>query len=114
MRNISERKLKVSVVVRGAGGGIRCTGPHHSHTFYSFFMHIPGLKVALPSTPYDVKGLLKSTLRDDNPVIFIEHKALYNIKGHVPEEEYLIPFGQAVVRHAGEQATLVALGTMGH
>ena len=68
------------------------------YTFYSFFMHIPGLKVALPSTPYDVKGLLKTTLRDPNPVIFIEHKGLYGSKGHVPDEEYLIPFGQAVVR----------------
>lgn len=111
---ISDGKFKVPVVIRAAGGGIRSTGPHHSHTFYSFFMHIPGLKVALPATPFDVKGLLKSTLRDENPVIFIEHKALYNIKGHVPEEEYLIPFGQAVVRRPGEQVTLVALSQMVH
>lgn len=111
---ISDGKFKVPLVVRAAGGGIRSTGPHHSHTFYSFFMHIPGLKVALPSTPYDVKGLMKSTLRDDNPVIFIEHKALYNIKGHVPEEEYLIPFGQAAVRRTGDQITLVAMGQMVH
>jgi acetoin:2,6-dichlorophenolindophenol oxidoreductase subunit beta len=111
---ISNGKFKVPVVVRAAGGGIRSTGPHHSHTFYSFFMHIPGLKVALPSTPYDVKGLMKTTLRDDNPVIFIEHKALYNIKGHVPEEEYLIPFGQAAVRKPGDQITLVAMGQMAH
>jgi len=111
---ISDGKFKVPVVVRAAGGGIRSTGPHHSHTFYSFFMHIPGLKVALPSTPYDVKGLMKSTLRDDNPVIFIEHKALYNIKGHVPEEEYLIPFGHAAVRRTGDQITLVAMGQMVH
>ena len=111
---ISNGRFKVPVVVRAAGGGIRSTGPHHSHTFYSFFMHIPGLKVALPSTPFDVKGLLKTTLRDDNPVIFVEHKALYNTKGHVPEEEYLIPFGQAVVRRAGEHVTLVALSQMVH
>jgi len=109
---ISDGKFKVPVVVRAAGGGIRSTGPHHSHTFYSFFMHIPGLKVALPSTPYDVKGLMKTTLRDNNPVIFIEHKALYNTKGHVPKEEYLIPFGQAVVRKPGDQITLVAMGQM--
>jgi acetoin:2,6-dichlorophenolindophenol oxidoreductase subunit beta len=109
---ISDGKFKVPVVVRAAGGGIRSTGPHHSHTFYSFFMHIPGLKVALPSTPYDVKGLMKSTLRDNNPVIFIEHKALYNTKGHVPKEEYLIPFGQAIVRKPGDQITLVAMGQM--
>lgn len=111
---ISNGRFKVPVVVRAAGGGIRSTGPHHSHTFYSFFMHIPGLKVALPSTPFDVKGLLKTTLRDDNPVIFVEHKALYNTKGHVPEEEYLIPFGQAVVRRAGEHVTLVAMSQMVH
>jgi len=109
---ISNGKFKVPVVVRAAGGGVRSTGPHHSHTFYSFFMHIPGLKVALPSTPFDVKGLLKSTLRDKNPVIFIEHKGLYGTKGHVPEEEYLIPFGQAMVRRAGEHVTLVAMSAM--
>jgi pyruvate/2-oxoglutarate/acetoin dehydrogenase E1 component len=111
---ISDGKFKVPVVIRAAGGGVRSTGPHHSHTFYSFFMHIPGLKVALPSTPFDVKGLLKTTLRDDNPVIFIEHKGLYNTKGHVPEEEYLIPFGKAVIRHPGDQVTLVAMSLMAH
>jgi len=111
---ISNGRFKVPVVIRAAGGGIRSTGPHHSHTFYSFFMHIPGLKVALPGTPFDVKGLLKSALRDEDPVIFVEHKALYNIKGHVPEEEYVLPFGQAVVRRPGEHATLVALSLMVH
>jgi pyruvate dehydrogenase E1 component beta subunit len=111
---ISDGKFKVPVVIRAAGGGVRSTGPHHSHTFYSFFMHIPGLKVALPSTPLDVKGLLKSTLRDDNPVIFIEHKGLYNTKGHVPEDEYLIPFGKAVIRHPGNRVTLVAMSLMVH
>ncbi len=111
---ISDGKFKVPIVVRAAGGGIRSTGPHHSHTFYSFFMHIPGLKVALPSTPFDVKGLLKFALRDDNPVIFVEHKALYNTKGHVPEDEYVIPFGQAVVRRPGEHVTLVAMSMMVH
>ncbi len=109
---ISDGKFKVPVVVRAAGGGVRSTGPHHSHTFYSFFMHIPGLKVALPSTPFDVKGLLKTTLRDPNPVIFIEHKGLYGSKGHVPEEEYSIPFGQAIVRRPGEHVTMVAMSAM--
>ena len=109
---ISDGKFKVPVVVRAAGGGVRSSGPHHSHTFYSFFMHIPGLKVALPSTPYDVKGLMKTALQDQNPVIFVEHKGLYNSKGHVPEEEYLIPFGKAVVRKPGEHVTLVALSLM--
>jgi pyruvate dehydrogenase E1 component beta subunit len=109
---ISNGKFKVPVVIRAAGGGLRSSGPHHSHTFYSFFMHIPGLKVALPSTPFDVKGLLKTTLRDDNPVIFVEHKGLYNTKGHVPNDEYLIPFGQATIRRSGEHVTLVALSLM--
>jgi pyruvate dehydrogenase E1 component beta subunit len=81
---ISNGRLKVPVLIRAAGGGVRSTGPHHSHTFWAFFAHIPGLKVALPSTPYDVKGLIKTALRDENPVLFIEHKGLYNLKGPVP------------------------------
>src|SRR5580704_5751724 len=87
---ISSGKFQVPLLIRAAGGGVRSTGPHHSHTFWSYFAHVPGLKVALPSTPYDVKGLIKTALRDPNPVMFIEHKGLYNSKGHVPEEEYLI------------------------
>jgi pyruvate/2-oxoglutarate/acetoin dehydrogenase E1 component len=109
---ISNGTIKVPVVIRAAGGGVRSTGPHHSHTFYSFFMHIPGLRVALPSAPYDVKGLLKTALRDENPVVFIEHKGLYNTTGHVPDEEYFIPFGKAVVRRPGEHVTLVAMSLM--
>ena len=109
---ISNGTIKVPVLIRAAGGGVRSTGPHHSHTFYSFFMHIPGLKVALPSCPYDVKGLLKTALRDENPVVFIEHKGLYNTTGHVPEEEYLLPFGKAVVKREGSDVTIVALSLM--
>ena len=109
---ISNGKFKVPLLIRAAGGGIRSTGPHHSHTFWSFFAHIPGLKVAVPSTPYDVKGLIKSALRDENPVIFIEHKGLYNTRGHVPEAEYLIPFGQARVVRPGKDVTVVCLGRM--
>ena len=109
---ISNGRLKVPFLLRAAGGGVRSTGPHHSHTFWSFFAHIPGLKVALPSTPYDVKGLVKTALRDDNPVIFIEHKGLYNSKGHVPEPEYLIPFGQARIVREGTGITVVAFGRM--
>ena len=109
---ISNGRFKVPLLVRAAGGGIRSTGPHHSHTFWSFFAHIPGLKVALPSTPHDVKGLIKTALRDENPVIFIEHKALYNTKGPVPAEEYTIPFGKAAIVLPGTDVTLVALGKM--
>lgn len=109
---ISNGRFKVPLLIRAAMGGVRSSGPHHSHTFYSFFMHIPGLKVAVPSTPYDVKGLLKTALRDDNPVIFIEHKALYNTKGPVPEREYTIPFGEANVCRSGKDVTVVAVGLM--
>lgn len=109
---ISDGKFKVPIVVRGAGGGVRSSGPHHSHTFYSFFMHVPGLKVAVPGTPYDAKGLIKTALRDPNPVIFVEHKGLYNTKGHIPAEEYTIPFGKAAVRRTGTDVTLVAISLM--
>ena len=111
---ISNGGFKVPVIFRAAGGGVRSTGPHHSHTFYSFFMHIPGLRVALPSTPYDVKGLLKTALRDQNPVVFIEHKGLYNTTGHVPSNEYLLPFGQAAIVRNGTDVTIVALSMMVH
>jgi pyruvate/2-oxoglutarate/acetoin dehydrogenase E1 component len=109
---ISNGRFKVPLLIRAAGGGVRSTGPHHSHTFWSFFAHIPGLKVAIPSTPHDVKGLIKTALRDDNPVIFIEQKGLYNSKGHVPEQEYLIPFGEAKIVRSGNDVTVVSFGSM--
>jgi pyruvate/2-oxoglutarate/acetoin dehydrogenase E1 component len=111
---LSNGKLKVPVVIRGAMGSIRNAGVQHSHTFYSWFAHVPGLKVVTPSTPYDVKGLLKTALRDIGPVVFIEHKALYNTKGPVPSEEYTIPFGQARICREGRAATVVAVGRMVH
>jgi pyruvate/2-oxoglutarate/acetoin dehydrogenase E1 component len=109
---ISNGRLNVPVLIRAAGGGVRSTGPHHSHSFWAFYAHIPGLKVVVPSTPYDVKGLIKTALRDENPVMFIEHKGIYNIKGPVPEEEYLIPFGQARIARPGRDITIVALSMM--
>jgi pyruvate dehydrogenase E1 component beta subunit len=109
---VSNGKFKMPLVIRAAMGDIRSSGPHHSHSFYSYFMHIPGLKVVVPSLPYDVKGLLKTSIRDDNPVMFIEHKALYSSKGPVPQEEYTIPFGEAVVRREGKDVTLVAVGQL--
>ena len=111
---LSNGELKVPLMVRGSMGSVRNAGVQHSHTFYAWFAHIPGLKVVVPATPYDVKGLMKTALRDDCPVIFIEHKALYNIKGNVPAEEYLIPFGKANICRAGTTATLVAVGRMVH
>jgi pyruvate/2-oxoglutarate/acetoin dehydrogenase E1 component len=109
---ISNGKYKVPLVIRAAMGGVRSAGPHHSHTLYSFYTHIPGLKVVVPAYPYDVKGLLKTSLHEDNPVLFLEHKALYGSKGEVPEEEYTIPFGQAVVRRNGSDVTVFAVSLM--
>jgi len=109
---MSNGKIKAPVLVRGAMGAVHNAGAHHSHTFYSWFANTPGLKVALPSTPYDVKGLLKTALRETGPVLFIEHKYLYNAKGPVPEREYLIPFGEANILREGEDLTIVAMSRM--
>jgi pyruvate/2-oxoglutarate/acetoin dehydrogenase E1 component len=111
---LSNGKIKVPVVIRGAMGSVRNAGAQHAHSFYAWFAHTPGLKVVVPSTPYDCKGLLKTSLRQDTPVIFIEHKGLYNIKGPVPDGEYLIPFGQANVARVGTDVTIVAVGRMVH
>jgi pyruvate/2-oxoglutarate/acetoin dehydrogenase E1 component len=108
----SNGKIKAPVLVRSAMGAVRNAGPHHSHTFYSWFASTPGLKVVVPATPYDVKGLLKSSLREDGPVIFIEHKALYNTKGSIPEGEYLVPLGEARIHRHGRNVTLVAVSRM--
>lgn len=108
MRYMSGGRAQVPLVIRTQQGGGRGNAAQHSQSLETFFTHIPGLKVVLPSTPYDAKGLLKSALRDPNPVVFIEHKLLYNTKGHVPEEEYFVPLGQADVKRAGKDATVVS------
>lgn len=108
----SNGKIKVPIVIRGAMGSVRNAGSHHSHAFYAWFVHTPGLKVAVPSTPHDAKGLMKTAIRDDGPVLFIEHKGLYNTKGIVPEDEYCIPFGQARICREGKDLTLVAVSRM--
>jgi pyruvate/2-oxoglutarate/acetoin dehydrogenase E1 component len=100
------------MVLRAPVGGYLAAAGQHSSSFESMFAHIPGLKVVLPSTPYDAKGLLKSAIRDNNPVIFFEHKKLYEIKGEVPEEDYTIPLGKADVKRAGEDVTLVTYSFM--
>jgi len=105
-------QASVPLVLRsnvGASGG---KAAQHSQSFESWFLHVPGLKVVVPSTPCDAKGLLKTAIRDDNPVIFLEHKMLYPMRGEVPDEEYVIPLGQAVVRRPGRHATVVATHTM--
>lgn len=98
----------VPMVVRtqqGLGNGLAA---QHSQCLEAWFYHVPGLKVVMPSTPYDAKGLLKSAIRDDDPVVFIEHKRLYTKKGEVPEEEYLIPLGKADIKREGTDVTLVS------
>jgi acetoin:2,6-dichlorophenolindophenol oxidoreductase subunit beta len=109
---MSNGKIKAPVVIRGAMGSVRSAGAHHSHTFYNWFANTPGLKVLLPATPYDLKGLFKSALRDPGPVVLIEHKSLYNTKGVVPEEEYLVPLGEARIVREGSDLTIVAMSRM--
>jgi pyruvate/2-oxoglutarate/acetoin dehydrogenase E1 component len=105
---------KLPVVIRAPCGGGLNAGPQHSQCLESWFAHVPGLKVVMPATPYDVKGLLKASIRDDNPTLFIENKALYAMKGEIPEEEYLIPIGKADVKRAGKDVTVVATSRMVH
>ncbi|MFZ0943497.1 MAG: alpha-ketoacid dehydrogenase subunit beta [Syntrophobacteraceae bacterium] len=102
------------VVIRSPGGGGLNAGPQHSQCLEAWFAHVPGLKVVMPATPYDVKGLLKSAIRDDNPVLFLENKALYALKGEIPEEEYLVPIGKADVKRPGNDVTVVAASRMVH
>jgi len=105
---------KVPLVIRGVSGAGFGAGSHHSESVYAWFANVPGLKVILPSTPYDVKGLLKTAIRDDSPVICVEPLKLYSLKGQVPNEEYLIPFGVADIKREGKDVTIVATGSMVH
>jgi pyruvate dehydrogenase E1 component beta subunit len=101
------------MVVRMPGGGGSQLGAQHSQSLESYFMHCPGLKVAYPATPADAKGLLKSAIRDNNPVIFLEHELLYNSKGEVPlDPEFLVPFGKANIMRTGKDVTIVAYARM--
>jgi pyruvate dehydrogenase E1 component beta subunit len=107
-------KINVPMVIRapvGAGGG---QAAQHSQSFESWFSHVPGLQVVMPITPHDVKGLLKTAIRSNDPVLFFEHKRGYEIQGEVPEEDYTIPFGEAVVRREGSDVTIVAISIMVH
>jgi pyruvate dehydrogenase E1 component beta subunit len=108
LRYMSGGQVSVPIVIRGQQGGGRGNGAQHSQSFESWFAQTPGLKVVAPATPYDAKGLLKSAIRDGNPVIFIEHKLLYNTKGEVPEQDYIVPIGQAEIKRRGRDMTLVS------
>ena len=103
---------KVPMVMRTTLGATRRSAAQHSQSLHAWFSHVPGLKVVLPSTPYDAKGLLKSAIRDNNPVIFFEDKMMYKLKGPVPEEEYTIPLGVADIKRLGSDISLVATSSM--
>jgi len=107
MRYMSAGQVGVPAVFRGPGGAALQLGAQHSQAFESWYAHIPGLKVVMPATPADAKGLLKSAIRDDDPVIFIEGEMLYNTKGEVPEGEHVVPLGQADIKREGSDVTLV-------
>jgi pyruvate/2-oxoglutarate/acetoin dehydrogenase E1 component len=105
-------KARVPLVIRGPGGGGKQLGAQHSQSLESYFVHCPGIKVVMPSTPEDAKGLLKESIRDDDPIVFLEHEHLYNTKGEVPPEEYTIPIGKAAIKRSGRDLTIVAYSNM--
>ena len=107
IRYMSGGQIGCPIVFRGPGGAALQLGAQHSQAFESWYAHIPGLKVVMPATPADAKGLLKSAIRDNDPVVFIEGEMLYNLKGDVPEGEHLVPIGVADVKRAGNDVTIV-------
>jgi acetoin:2,6-dichlorophenolindophenol oxidoreductase subunit beta len=113
-RFMHEGTQKIPVVFMAAMGGYLGLGAEHSQAPVSYYMHTPGIKVVVPSTPYDAKGLMKSAIRDNNPVVFFYHKALLGFPGQIPEEEYLIPLGKADIKREGSDVTLIATGMQVH
>jgi pyruvate dehydrogenase E1 component beta subunit len=105
---------RVPMVLRTTMGATRRSAAQHSQSLHAWMSHVPGLKVVLPSTPYDAKGLLKTAIRDDNPVVFFEHKMMYTLKGPVPAGDYTIPFGAADIKRAGSDLTIVATSRTVH
>lgn len=112
MRYMFGGQVKLPMVIRAPAGGGTQKAAQHSHCIESWFVNSPGLRVVIPSTPHDVKGLLKTAIRCDDPVLFIEHEGLYNTRGEVPEEEYLLPFGVADIKRPGRDVTVVAWSRM--
>jgi pyruvate dehydrogenase E1 component beta subunit len=110
MRHMSGGQLKVPLVIRGPNGPAHQLAATHSQALESIYAHVPGLKVVVPGTPKDAKGLLKSAIRDDNPVIFMESEVMYGLKGDVPEGEYTVPLGKTDLKREGKDITLVAYG----
>ena len=109
-RYMSGGKAQVPLTIRIVNGAPGSAAAQHSQSPESWFMNVPGLKIALPATPYDAKGLLKTAIRGEDPVLFFEHKMLYAAQGVVPEEDYTIPFGEAAIRREGSEATVIAIG----
>src|SRR3989449_4021561 len=109
---MSGGKIKVPIVFRTTLGATRRSAAQHSQSLHAWVSHIPGLKVALPSGPYEAKGLMKTAIRDDSPVVIFEDKMMYRVKGPVPAEDYTIPFGVAEVKRAGTDITIVATSSM--
>ncbi len=107
VRYMSGGQIGCPLVFRGPGGSALQLGAQHSQAFESWYAHIPGLKVVMPATPADAKGLLKAAIRDDNPVVFIEGEMLYNMKGDVPDEEYVTPIGKADIKRPGRDVTII-------
>jgi pyruvate dehydrogenase E1 component beta subunit len=107
MRYMSGGQIGMPIVFRGPGGAALQLAAQHSQAFESWYAHVPGLKVVAPATPYDAKGLLKTAIRDDDPVVFLEGEMLYNMKGEVPDEEYTVPMGVADVKRAGSDVTII-------
>jgi pyruvate dehydrogenase E1 component beta subunit len=105
-------QVTVPMVVRMPQGAGHQLGPTHSHCLEAIYSHVPGMLLAVPTTPADAKGLLKTAIRDENPVVFIEHESLYGLKGEVPDEEHLVPFGQAAIRREGDDVTIVGVSRM--
>jgi pyruvate dehydrogenase E1 component beta subunit len=112
MRFMFGGTITVPFVLRCPAGSGTGAAAQHSQSLESWFVHVPGIKVVMPSTPYDVKGLLLASIRDPNPVLFVEHKLLYSVKGEVPEEAYVIPLGRAEVKRKGRDLTIVATSIM--
>src|SRR5258707_14938288 len=112
MLYMSGGQFKIPIVFRGPNGAALQLSAQHSQAWESWLAHIPGLKVVAPGTPYDAKGLLKSAIRDDNPVCFLEGEMLYNTKGEVPEEEDIIPLGQADLKREGDHCSIITSGKM--
>ncbi len=112
MRYMFGGKINIPIVIRTPAGAGKGNAAQHMQSLEAWFCHVPGLKVVMPSTPYDVKGLLNSSILDDNPIIFIEHKLLYNTVGKVPEDNYLIPLGKADIKRSGKDVTVIATSKM--